>query len=91
MPRSLFNSESELAYLRAAPVERRDAGRSQRETVPLEAHADAAPETGRTDPLAILAEQEKTRLAEGFIPLRYGRMSRTRLTFLRGAAAVNGK
>ncbi len=87
MPRSLFNSESESAYLRAAPAERHDAGRSQRETVPLEAHVEAAPETGRTDPLAILAEQDKTRLTE-LVPLRYGRMSRTPFTFLRGAAAI---
>ena len=44
-------------------------------------------ERGRPDPLTILAEQDKTRLAE-LIPLRYGRMSRTPFTFLRGAAAV---
>lgn len=88
MPRSsLLNYESEYAYLRAAPAERHDAGRSQRETVPLEAHVEAALETGRTDPLTILAEQDKSRLAE-LIPLRYGRMSRTPFTFLRGAAAI---
>lgn len=87
MPRSLFNSESELAYLKAAPAERHDAGRSQRETVPLEAHIEAALETGRTDPLTILAEQDKTRLNE-LVPLRYGRMSRTPFTFLRAAAAI---
>ncbi len=87
MPSSLFRSESESAYLRAPPAERRDAGRSRRETVPLEAHVEAAPETGRADPLTILAEQDKTRLAE-LVPLRYGRMSRTPFTFLRGAAAI---
>ncbi len=87
MPSSLFNSETESADLRAAPAERYDAGRSRRETVPLEAHAEAALETGRPDPLTILAEQDKTRLAE-LIPLRYGRMSRTPFTFLRGAAAI---
>ena len=87
MPRSLFNSDSELACLRATPAERHDAGRSQRETIPLEAHVAAALETGRTDPLTILAEQDKTRLTE-FVPLRYGRMSRTPFTFLRGAAAI---
>jgi hypothetical protein len=69
MPRSLFNSESESACLRSAPAERHDAGRSRRETVPLEAHVEAALETGRTDPLTILAEQDKSRLAE-LIPLR---------------------
>jgi uncharacterized protein (DUF2252 family) len=83
----LFNSESELAYLKAAPSERHDAGRSQRETVPVEAHVEAALEAGRADPLTILAEQDKTRLTE-LVPLRYGRMSRTPFTFLRGAAAI---
>jgi len=87
MPRSLFDSESESAYLRAAPAERLDAGRSQRETVPLEAHVETAPETARTDPLRILAEQDKSRLTE-LVPIRYGRMSRTPFTFLRGAAAI---
>ncbi len=87
MQSTLFDSESESAYLKAAPTERRDAGRSRRDTVPLEAHAEAAQETGRPDPLIILAAQDKTRLTE-LIPLRYGRMSRTPFTFLRGAAAV---
>ena len=87
MPSSLFTFESESAHLRAAPAERRDVGRSQRETVPLEAHVETAPRTGRTNPLTILAEQDKTRVAE-LIPIRYGRMSRTPFTFLRGAAAI---
>ena len=87
MPRSPRNSENESSYLRAAPAERHDAGRSQRETVPLEDHVEAALEGGRIDSLTILAEQDKSRLAE-LIPLRYGRMSRTPFTFLRGAAAI---
>ena len=87
MPRSPRNSENESAYLRLPPAERHDAGRSQRETVPLEAHVEAALEGGRIDSLTILAEQDKSRLAE-LIPLRYGRMSRTAFTFLRGAAAI---
>ena len=54
---------------------------------PLQAHAEAAAGADRADPLAILAEQDKTRLPD-LIRLRYGRMSRTPFTFLRGAAAV---
>lgn len=73
--------------LRAAPAERFEAGRSQREAVPLQAHAEPAPDAGRVDPLTLLAEQDKTRLAD-LIRLRYGRMSRTPFTFLRGAATV---
>ena len=87
MPQSLFNTDAESAGLRAPPSSRYDAGRSQRETVPLEAHVEAATENNRTDPLTILAQQDSNRLAE-LIPLRYGRMSRTPFTFLRGAAAV---
>ena len=87
MPRALFHDERELAHLKAAPADRYEAGRSRRETVPIEAHAEAAPVPNRIDPLTILSEQDKARIAE-LIPLRYGRMSRTPFTFLRGAAAV---
>jgi len=87
MPKSLFKTDTESAGLGASPSVRHDLGHSQREAVPLEAHAEAAPGSNRTDPLTILAEQDNNRLAE-LIPLRYGRMSRTPFTFLRGAAAV---
>jgi uncharacterized protein (DUF2252 family) len=73
--------------LQAAPVDRYDAGRARLEAVPLEAHAEAALGAGRVDPLAILAAQEKTRLPD-LVPLRYGRMSATPFTFLRGSAAI---
>ncbi len=78
-----------LTQFQAPPSERYDAGRSQRDLAPLEAHAEVttSPGSGRTDPLAILARQDKSRLA-GLIPLRYGRMSRSPFTFLRGAAAI---
>ncbi|MCU0923368.1 MAG: DUF2252 domain-containing protein, partial [Burkholderiaceae bacterium] len=78
---------NESADLSAAPAARYEAGRSQREAVPLQAHAQAAADAGRVDPLTVLAEQDKTRLAD-LLRLRYGRMSRTPFTFLRGAAAV---
>ena len=87
MPKSLLNTDATSSGLRASPSARRDAGRSQRESVPLEALTEAAPEANRIDPLTILARQDSSRLAE-LIPLRYGRMSRTPFTFLRGAAAV---
>ncbi len=87
MPRPPINPENESDCLKAPPAERYDAGRSRREAFPLEAHAEAAPETDRTDPLIILAEQDKYRLAN-LVPLRYGRMSRNPFTFLRGAAGI---
>jgi len=79
--------ESASTGLQAAPKDRYHAGRARRKAVPLESHAEAAPGTGRGDPLAILARQEKTRLRD-LIRLRYGRMSRTPFTFLRGSAAI---
>ena len=87
MPRQRRTFKVEPTDLRAAPARRYAAGRARREAVPLEAHAEAAAGARRADPLAILAEQEKTRLPE-LIPLRYGRMSRTPFTFLRGSAAI---
>jgi len=71
----------------ASPSDRYDAGRSQRDAVPLEAHAELPADADRADPLALLAQQDGNRLPE-LVPLRYGRMSATPFTFLRGAAAV---
>ena len=87
MPRQRRTFKVEPTDLRAAPGRRYAAGRARREAVPLEAHAEVAAGARRADPLAILVKQEKTRLPE-LIPLRYGRMSRTPFTFLRGSAAI---
>jgi uncharacterized protein (DUF2252 family) len=87
MPKPRRTFKGKPSDLRAAPADRYAAGRARLEAVPLEAHAEAAAGADRADPLTILAEQEKTRLPE-LIPLRYGRMSRTPFTFLRGSAAI---
>jgi uncharacterized protein (DUF2252 family) len=81
------NPDPVSANLKESPANRYDAGRSRRSVVPLEAHAELAADALRADPLAILAQQDKSRLPD-LIPIRYGRMSRTPFTFLRGAAAV---
>ena len=86
MPHALDSINLSSPQLRASPRDRYDAGRAGRERVPLEAHAELA-SGDRKDPLTILADQDQTRLSE-VIPLRYGRMSRTPFTYLRGAAAV---
>ncbi len=87
MPKPPSKPPNEWDFLRAAPAVRYDGGRARREAVPLEAHVEAAPATGRANALTILAGQDTSRLAD-LVPLRYGRMSRTPFTFLRGAAAV---
>jgi uncharacterized protein (DUF2252 family) len=71
----------------ASPKARRDAGRERRKDVPLEAHAELCPDKDRDDPLALLHAQDATRVQD-LVPIRWGRMSRTAFTFLRGAAVV---
>jgi uncharacterized protein (DUF2252 family) len=85
--KSLDTINPALQERRASPQARREAGRSRRNSVPLEAHAEVVANSEHREPLTILAQQDATRLAE-LIPIRYGRMSRTPFTFLRGAAAI---
>ena len=78
-----------LTHYHAPPRNRYDEGRSRRETVPLESHAETATGSQRPDPLRILQQQnlDQHRVPE-LIPLRFGRMSYSPFTYLRGAAAV---
>jgi uncharacterized protein (DUF2252 family) len=68
------------------PDEWRARGRAQRKVVGRSEHAqwDAPPE--RPDPVAILEEQAKTRVAD-LVPIRYGRMLVSPFAYFRGAAA----
>ncbi len=68
-------------------AERADEGRATRERLPLKALGELAPPDPGRDPLAILAAQDVRRVQE-LVPIRYGRMSPTPFTFLRGSAAV---
>lgn len=61
------------------------AGRAERIRMPRQAHGDYEP--GSRDPLAILDEQNETRVDE-LIPLRMGRMVASPFTFYRGTAAI---
>jgi uncharacterized protein (DUF2252 family) len=78
-----------LAHFHAPPRDRYDEGRSQRDTVPLESHVETNLGPTRVDPLTILQKQnlDQNRVPE-LIPLRFGRMSYSPFTYLRGAAAV---
>src|SRR3954464_1808751 len=62
-------------------------GRAERESVPLEAHAEWAASEGRPDPVRILEEQDATRVPE-LVPIRHGRMIVSPFTFYRGTAAI---
>src|SRR6202023_2621710 len=67
--------------------ERRARGAEWRRRVPLSAQADGQPPASRRDPVEVLIEQGKNRIAE-LLPLRYARMKCDPFAFLRGAAAI---
>lgn len=62
-------------------------GKAARRRVSRASHAEWTPPDDRSDPLKILAAQNRTRLAD-LIPVRMGRMSESPFAFLRGSAAV---
>src|SRR5437867_2574004 len=74
---------------RASPKidERRAKGAEWRCLVPLSAQAEWNPAQRRRDPVEVLIEQGKSRIAE-LLPLRYKRMTPDAFAFLRGAAAI---
>jgi uncharacterized protein (DUF2252 family) len=71
----------------ASVAARAEQGKAARVRTPRSSHGDwkAAPE--RRDPIAILREQEASRVPE-LLPIRYGRMATSPFAFFRGAAAV---
>ncbi len=69
------------------PAERAAIGRSLRSATPRSSHATWDPPADRGDPVALLEEQAKGRVAQ-LVPIRYGRMSASPFAFYRGAAYV---
>jgi uncharacterized protein (DUF2252 family) len=67
--------------------QRRAQGRAARRRVPRSTHADWRPEAARLDPVAVLEEQARTRVAE-LLPIRYARMAVSPFAFFRGGAAI---
>ncbi|MET8148514.1 DUF2252 domain-containing protein [Actinoplanes sp. NPDC049668] len=67
-------------------AERTRLGKAARKVTPLDAQAELGPCDGR-DPVAVLAGEDADRLPE-LVPIRYGRMLVTPLTFFRGAAVL---
>jgi uncharacterized protein (DUF2252 family) len=68
------------------PDEWRARGREWRMLVPRSSHAQWAPPEDRPDPVAVLEEQARIRVAD-LIPIRYGRMAASPFAYFRGAAA----
>ena len=82
-PAQRYQLDSECATLTVA--ERSARGRTARAEVPRESHAGFSPAPRRPDPIALLAEQAKSRVPE-LVPIRWGRMMVSPFTYYRGAA-----
>nr|BFE73106.1 hypothetical protein GCM10020092_064070 [Actinoplanes digitatis] len=67
-------------------AERTRLGKAARKVTPLDSQAELGSCDGR-DPVAVLAGEDVTRVPE-LVPIRYGRMLATPLTFFRGAAVL---
>jgi uncharacterized protein (DUF2252 family) len=70
-----------------SPEERRALGKAARRAAPRSSHAAWEPAPERLDPVALLTEQDASRVPE-LVPIRYGRMLVSPFTFYRGAAAI---
>jgi uncharacterized protein (DUF2252 family) len=76
-----------MMYSRSTVQERRDRGRTARTETPLARHAEFASDSGRTDPVRLLVDQNTTRESD-LVPVRHGRMMLSPFTFYRGAAKI---
>jgi uncharacterized protein (DUF2252 family) len=85
MPKAAASSIQHSDLLPAK--DRRAAGQDMRRVVPRSAHAVWEPKPDRADPVGILIEQGRDRIAR-LLPIRYGRMQADAFAFLRGSAAV---
>jgi uncharacterized protein (DUF2252 family) len=68
-------------------AERAARGKAARKLAPRSSHAHFEPPAGRPDPVELLERQSATRVPE-LVPIRYGRMLVSPLTFYRGAALL---
>ncbi len=74
----------------AAPLtvqQRVERGKAARAAVPRSSHAVYEPPTTRPDPVSLLEGQAASRVPE-LVPIRYGRMSESALSFYRGGALI---
>jgi uncharacterized protein (DUF2252 family) len=80
-----------LEHMQTATVlpaaERRQAGQALRKIVPRSMHAHWVPAPGRRDPVDVLIESGRHRIAS-LLPIRYDRMRASAFAFFRGAAAI---
>jgi uncharacterized protein (DUF2252 family) len=75
--------DDEATYLSTA--DRAARGKAARGETPRRVHGEWEPPRHRPDPVELLEEQARTRVAE-LVPIRYGRMLISAFSFFRGAA-----
>jgi uncharacterized protein (DUF2252 family) len=68
-------------------AQRRDFGRARRSVLPRSAQGDVIASQSRPDPVDLLESQAASRISD-LVPVRYGRMLRSRFAFFRGAALL---
>lgn len=86
-PTNPVDALRKAARSRATVEDRMAAGKALRKQVPRESHAAWSPTVGRPDPVALLQAEDVSRIPE-LLPVRYGRVSASPFTFLRGSAIV---
>lgn len=68
-------------------TERAARGKAARLQTPLDSHRGWEPAADRPDPVALIEEQNRTRVPD-LVPVRHGRMMASPFTFYRGAAKI---
>ena len=68
-------------------AERYAAGKALRIKIPRSSHSTWSASTNRPDPISLLEESNRSRLAS-LVPIRYGRMALSPFAFLRGSAVI---
>jgi uncharacterized protein (DUF2252 family) len=68
-------------------AQRKQEGKDKRNEIPRESHADFEATSDRKDPVEVIKKSSEGRWKH-LVPIRYGRMSKTPFTFLRGSASL---
>src|SRR4029077_12310200 len=84
-PRPAVRYELDSGVSGLTPAERVARGKAARAEVPRESRACCVPPRDRTDAIALLDEQARSRVPD-LVPVRWGRMVVSPFTFYRGAA-----
>jgi uncharacterized protein (DUF2252 family) len=83
--RIVYRYQLDTALGNLTTAERAERGKEARAEVPRESHAKFDPMPDRPDPVALLQEQEESRVPE-LVPVRHGRMMVSPFSYFRGAA-----